>query len=284
MTDGLSSPLIEPAALAERLTDPHVRVIDCRAALADAEAGRNAWLEAHIPGAIHADLELDLSGPPASDRGRHPLPAPARLCEVFGRLGIDAHTAVCAYDDCHGMFAARLWWMLRYMGHSSAAVLDGGWPAWVGAGYAVTAGEERVVARRFAGTPRRDRLVALEGVPGAELLVDARDPARFRGEIEPVDPRAGHIPGARNHFWRMNVAGDGRLLDPGSLRRQFDSSLGILPDAKTVHYCGSGVSACHNVLAQVAAGLPEPKLYCGSWSEWSRDPARPAAPGREMSA
>lgn len=255
-----------------------VRVVDCRHDLADASAGRMAYLESHIPGAVHADLGSDLSGPATTDHGRHPLPPPWRLREVFGRLGIAAGVRVVAYDDCFGMFAARLWWMLRYMGHEQVAVLDGGWPSWVGAGRPVCVGPEDAPACDFSGRPRRDRLVVLADVEAVPNLVDARDPVRFRGEREPIDARAGHIPGARNRFWRSNIGADGRFLDRAALRQQFGDSLGILPDAATVHYCGSGVSACHNVLAQVVAGYPEPRLYCGSWSEWCRDPARPVAP------
>lgn len=284
MPVNLPAPLVTPESLAGALWHPDLVVVDCRASLGDPLAGRSAWLEAHVPGAVHADLERDLSGPPTTDRGRHPLPPPTRLREVFGALGIGAATFVCAYDDCHGMFAARLWWMLRYAGHSRSAVLDGGWPAWIAAGHEVLSGVERARPARFELRLRSDRLVTLPALDTAGLLVDARAPARYRGESEPIDARAGHIPGARNHFWHANVGADGRWRDPDALRRQFEGSLGILPDAATVHYCGSGVSACHNVLAQVVAGLPEPRLYCGSWSEWSRDPSRAAATGGEPPA
>jgi thiosulfate/3-mercaptopyruvate sulfurtransferase len=202
------------------------------------------------------------------------------MCEVFGALGIAPGVQVVVYDDANGMIAARLWWMLRYMGHDAVAVLDGGWQAWCRAGRATEAGARVAHPARFDGQPRRARLRTLDELdPARERLVDARDPARFRGEVEPIDRRAGHIPGARNHAFPRNLDSGGRFLAPDLLRDAFTDSLGTLPDGATVHYCGSGVSACHNVLAQVHAGLPEPRLYCGSWSEWSLEPQRPAATG-----
>jgi thiosulfate/3-mercaptopyruvate sulfurtransferase len=254
--------------------------VDCRFDLRDPAQGQRVYAAAHVPGAVYAHLDRDLSGPPVTDRGRHPLPAPDRLCEVFGALGITPGRQVVAYDDAGGMFAARLWWMLRYLGHEPVAVLDGGWQAWVEAGLPVEPGVNQPQAVRFDGAPRGARLVTLDALdPGRDALVDARDPARFRGEVEPLDTRAGHIPGALNHPFARNLDASGRFLPPAALRDAFKDSLGTLPDGTTVHYCGSGVSACHNVLAQLRAGLPEPRLYVGSWSEWCRDPRRPAATG-----
>jgi len=254
-------------------------VIDCRFVLGAPDAGRANYLEAHIPGAVYADLERDLSGPPTTDRGRHPLPPVARLCRVFGAMGIDAETPVVAYDDQGGMVAARLWWMLRYLGHPAVRVLDGGWQAWVAAGGAVASGWQANPGRQLVASVRGDRLVTINDVDAAAVLVDARAPARFRGDSEPLDPYPGHIPRARNHYWQDNLGADGRFLDPQAIGRQLVASLAILPDAASVHYCGSGVSACVNVLAQVHAGLPEPRLYCGSWSEWCLDNRRPRALG-----
>lgn len=255
-------------------------IVDCRFSLADTARGEADYANSHIPGAVYAHLDRDLSGPPTTDHGRHPLPPPSRMLEVFSALGIAPGVQVVAYDDANGMIAARLWWMLRYMGHDAVAVVDGGWQAWCRAGLATEAGVRVARPARFAGTARRERLRTLDELePAHEPLVDARDAARFRGELEPVDKRAGHIPGARNHPFPRNLATDGRFLAPERLRDAFADSLGTLPDSRTVHYCGSGVSACHNVLAQVYAGLPEPRLYCGSWSEWSRDPQRAAATG-----
>lgn len=274
-----AEPLVQVDELVSVIGSPGIVVVDCRFDLKDPAAGRAAYLEGHVPGAVYADLDRDLSNPPTTDRGRHPLPPPARMRAVFGALGIDHSTTVIAYDDSFGMVAARLWWMLRYMGHPHAAVLDGGWQAWVNAGAAVVGGVECAAPRKFGGVPRRDRLVTIDEIEHARNLVDARDPARYRGEHEPIDRKAGHIPGALNHCWQLNIGADGRFLDNANLRRKLSASLGILPDAATVHYCGSGVSACHNVLAQMLAGLPEPRLYCGSWSEWCRDSGRGVAIG-----
>ncbi len=255
-------------------------IVDCRFSLADTARGEADYASSHIPGAVYAHLDRDLSGPPTTDHGRHPLPPPTRMLEVFGALGVAPGVQVVAYDDANGMIAARLWWMLRYMGHDAVAVLDGGWQAWCREGRPTKAGVRVARPARFAGAPRRERLVTLDELdPARERLVDARDAARFRGEVEPIDKRAGHIPGARNHAFPRNLAPDGRFLAPARLRDAFAESLGTLPGSSTVHYCGSGVSACHNVLGQVHAGLPEPRLYCGSWSEWSRDPQRAAATG-----
>lgn len=257
-------------------------IVDCRFNLLDTARGEAAYTAGHIPGAVYAHLDRDLSNPPTTDHGRHPLPPPARLNEVFGALGIANGVQVVAYDDASGMMAARLWWMLRYMGHDAVAVLDGGLPAWTAAGLPLEAGTVTPQAACFAGSPRRERLVVLAEIEAAACplqLMDARDPARYRGEVEPIDKRAGHLPGARNHAWQRNLEQRGRFLEPAALREAFLGSLGTLPGSSTVHYCGSGVTACHNVLAQVHAGLPEPRLYCGSWSEWSRDPQRPAATG-----
>lgn len=281
MNSNAAGPLIQVAELAVARGRDECVVVDCRFDLAAPEAGRLAYLEAHVPGASYAHLDHDLSGPPVTDHGRHPLPSAERLRALFGALGIDAARQVVVYDDAGGMFAARLWWMLRYMGHDAVRVLDGGWQAWVNAGGATASGDERPPVRRFEGHPRRERLVTLDEVPTVAQLVDARAAPRYRGEVEPLDKHPGHIPGALNHCWQGNLGADGRLAAAEVLRRQWQASLGVLPDAKTVHYCGSGVSACHNILAQVAAGLPEPRLYCGSWSEWSRDSGRPRAIGGE---
>lgn len=277
----MSDALIDVESLHAVRGDAGIALIDCRHVMGQAGAGCSAYLEAHIPGAVFVDLETDLSGPPYTDAGRHPLPPPERMVAVFSALGIDGATRVVAYDDGGGMVAARLWWMLRYMGHGAVAVLDGGWQTWVAAGYPVMSGVEQRLPRRFRGEPRRSRLVTLNALEPGMALLDAREGRRYRGEFEPLDRQAGHIPGARNHFWRNNIGSDERFLPPAALREQLTRSLGILPDAATVHYCGSGVSACHNVLAQVHAGLPEPRLYCGSWSEWSRSAGRAIAIGGE---
>ncbi len=200
-------PLLSAAELAQLIAAGEDRghdlvVLDCRFVLSDSEAGVAAYLEGHIPGAVYAHLDRDLSGPPSSDHGRHPLPPPARLADVFGQFGIGAGTRVVAYDDSFGMVAARAWWMLRYMGHAAVSVLDGGWQAWVAAGYSTTSGSQTNPTQQFVGAADRARLVCVDEVAHAAMLLDAREAPRYRGEVEPIDPSAGHIPSARNHCWR----------------------------------------------------------------------------------
>jgi thiosulfate/3-mercaptopyruvate sulfurtransferase len=254
-------------------------IVDCRFNLSEPDSGRRDYLTAHIPGAVYAHLNEDLSGPPVTDQGRHPLPAPAALAALFGRLGIDASKQVVVYDDASGSICARLWWMLRFMGHERVAVLDGGWVAWVMAGLPVNFGTEYNPGTRFHGSPRGEWLVTLDQVSRLPVLIDSRDPARYRGEVEPLDRVAGHIPGARHRFWKNNLDETGRFLPPLGLRPAFEALLGQMPADQAVFYCGSGVTACHNVLAATHAGLPTPRLYVGSWSEWSADPSRPVAVG-----
>jgi thiosulfate/3-mercaptopyruvate sulfurtransferase len=216
-----------------------------------------------------------LSSKPVTDYGRHPLPSPAALTRLFGRLGIDHTKQVVAYDDSAGMIAARLWWMLRYMGHEAAAVLDGGWQAWQSAGMPVYDGIETNSPRLFTGEPRSEWLVQLTDVPHLSLLVDSRDADRYRGENETLDPKAGHIPGAVNYPYKRNLGVDGRYLSPEVVRHQLIQLMGDTPTEEAVFYCGSGVSACVNLLALAHAGLPAARLYVGSWSEWSRTPGLP---------
>ncbi len=271
--------LIDCATLHGSLGHPEWKVVDCRFDLADTTAGRRAYLEAHVPGARYADLDLDLSGPKRAGTGRHPLPAAAQMREVFGRLGIERHAQVVAYDAAGGMLAAaRFWWMLRYMGHDAVAVLDGGWAAWLAAGFPTEAGDRSVEPARFEGAPRSERVVRTDAVLHARPLIDARDPARYSGEVEPIDPVAGHIPGAANHFCRNNLDASGRFRPREELRAVLAPLLESAPSPATF-YCGSGVTACHDILASVHAGYAEPRLYPGSWSEWCADPSRPVARG-----
>lgn len=269
--------LIAADLLAQHLDDPAWVIVDCRFDLHDTEAGRRAYLEGHIPGARYAHLDHDLSGPPVTDHGRHPLPSPESLTVLFSRLGIDAGRQVVAYDDAGGAIAARLWWMLRYMEHDAVAVLDGGWTAWRSAGYPLEEGQVSPQPRQFTGQPRRERLVLIDELSTEDRLVDARDPLRYRGEEEPLDPVAGHIPGAVNHYYENNLDESRRFLSPQQLKRRLQEVHEDTAPQDVVYYCGSGVSACHNVLAHVHAGLPEGRLYVGSWSEWCSDPARPVA-------
>jgi len=262
------STLVSPATLASHLDDPGWVIVDCRFSLDDTEAGRRAYREAHIPGAVYAHLDETLSGPPVTDRGRHPMPTPAALTTLFSGVGIGPDTQVVAYDDFGGAIAARLWWMLQYMGHEAAAVLDGGWPAWQAAGYPTTGGVESNAAAAFRGEPRQGWLVLRDEVPEVRPLIDSRAPERYRGEEEPYDPVAGHIAGAVNYHYRQNLDEDGRFLPADTLRRQLGAVLGDAGPATAVYYCGSGVTSCHNLLAQAHAGLGMARLYAGSWSEW----------------
>ena len=273
--------LVDVASLAERLADPDWAVVDCRHRLTDPDFGEAAYRESHVAGAVFAHADRVLSSAPVTDRGRHPLPDPDTLRARFAALGIDASVQVVAYDDAGGAIAGRLWWMLRYMGHARAAVLDGGWPAWLAGGGATRGGEETRPARTFRGEPRREWVVTIDEVDAARRLVDSREPARYRGETEPIDRIAGHIPGARNHHFARNLGEDGRFLAPAAARERLERTLGGVPAEETVFYCGSGVSACHNLLALAHAGLPPARLYVGSWSEWSSDPDRPVATGEE---
>jgi thiosulfate/3-mercaptopyruvate sulfurtransferase len=262
--------LIDVTTLADHLDDPDWLVVDCRFSLADTVAGLRAYLAGHVPGAIYAHLDEDLSNPPVTDNGRHPLPAPEVLAARFARMGIGPATQVVAYDDANGMIAARLWWMLRYMGHEAAAVLDGGWQEWLAAGGSQRIGQERRATAVFAGRPNPNWLVRLDEVPTVRLLVDSRDPARYRGELETIDPVAGHIPGAVNYYYGENVGENCRYLPPDQLRQKFKALLGDTPPIEAVFYCGSGVSACVNLLAMVHAGVGNGRLYVGSWSEYCK--------------
>ena len=259
-------------------------IVDCRYDLRDTGRGREQYRAGHIPGAVYASLSKDLSAPPTGTNGRHPLPCVEDLELTFARVGIAADTQVVMYDQDNGMYASRMWWTLRYLGHDAAAVLDGGWAKWVREQRPVRTGEEERPVARFVAERRKDmrlpvtQVEALLGDPSV-LLVDARSPDRFEGRNETLDRAAGHIPGAANHFYQRNVTAEGVMLPVEQLRRQFEETLaGRSPD-QVVMYCGSGVTACQNLLAMDHAGLRGAKLYAGSWSEWSADPARPTETG-----
>ena len=269
--------LVDTQTVADNLADPNWVLVDCRFDMSDHEAGYQAYLQQHIPGAVYAHLENDLSGPPLTDRGRHPLPSPEAMQELFSQLGIHTESQVVVYDDSGGAIAARLWWMLRYMSHQSVAVLDGGWPAWAKEPLPTRSGQEQNPAGDFQGEPRWDRLVTITEIPAAPLLVDSRAPERYAGIHEPYDPQAGHIPRAVNYHFAHNWTADQQMRPAGELKQQFTTLIAEVPAAETVFYCGSGVSACYNILAQLHAGLPEGRLYVGSWSEWCADEDRPVA-------
>lgn len=275
--------LIDTATLAARLTDPTVVIIDCRFELAKPEAGELAYAAGHIPGAAYAHLDRDLSGPKTGSNGRHPLPSPSVLAATLGRLGIDATTQVIAYDQDNGMHASRLWWLLRWMGHEAVAVLDGGFAAWVADGRAMAQDVEVHAERTFSGAANPDRTVdaAVVGAlarSGSARVIDARAPERYRGEIEPIDPVAGHIPGAVNYWFARNLI-NGRFRSAEALRAEFETLVSGVAMDQVVSYCGSGVTGCHNLLALEHAGLRGARLYPGSWSEWVSDPSRPVAQG-----
>jgi len=275
--------LIDTSTLANHLHDPSFALLDCRFKLDDPGWGLHQYEVAHIPGAVFADLDRDLSGKKTGTNGRHPLPDPSQFARTLGRLGIDESVQVVAYDQDVSMFASRLWWMLRWLGHESVAVLDGGFAKWQSEGRAVRGGPETRPARTFAGSPRRELTADASEIagtlhsPGARLL-DARAPERFRGENETLDKKAGHIPGAANHFYQSNLNDDNTFRARDELRRRFEESLGGVPPEQAISYCGSGVTACHNLLAMEHGGLTGARLYPGSWSEWSSDPARPTEP------
>ena len=270
--------LVTTDVLAAKLDD--WAVVDCRYDLNNPNWGREQYLTAHIPGAAYASLSHDLSAPPTGSNGRHPLPCPEDLELLFGRLGIAPGMQVVAYDQDTGMMASRLWWMLRYMDHQNVAVLDGGWAKWLREGRPARSGPETREPAVFKGARRKElRLMAahVQASLGdaAMLLVDARAPERFEGRTEPIDRTPGHIPGAVNRFYKSNVAEDGTKLPPDRLRSEFEVVLGGHSPGEVVMYCGSGVTACHNMLSMEIAGLPGARIFPGSWSEWSADPKRP---------
>lgn len=278
--------LISAAELARHLQDPNWILIDCRHDLTDPDAGRNAYAAAHIPDARFAHLDTDLSdkspGPNGEFRGRHPLPRRNAFIETLRRLGVNHGSQVIAYDAHGGMFAARLWWMLRWVGHNAVAVLDGGLQAWQTLGLPLSSepatkshGNIEPHASNMHLASADDVLANLKSA--TRIVIDARSPDRFRGENETLDPVGGHIPGAKNRFFKDNLQPDGRFKPADQLRAEFS----VLIDAPqaAIMQCGSGATACHNLLAMEIAGLSGAALYAGSWSEWCGDPARPVATG-----
>ena len=279
--------LIQPSELAALLNDAdaHVAVFDCSFDLADTAAGRRAYEAGHVPGALYLHLDDDLSGPKTGRNGRHPLPSKQALAQRLAGAGVDDTTQVVAYDGSGGMYAARLWWLLRWLGHAEVALLDGGIAAWRAAGLPLqTEAPAARPAGRFgirpslAATVERAEVLA-NLTEGRRLLIDARAPDRFRGENETLDPVGGHIPGARNRLFRDNLGADGRFKPAAVLAAEFGAVLQGRRSEDVVSQCGSGVTACHNLLALEIAGLPGAALYPGSWSEWCADPDAPIATG-----
>jgi thiosulfate/3-mercaptopyruvate sulfurtransferase len=278
--------LISTAELATAMTQPDVVICDVRHDLSQPDVwGEAEYAKAHIPGALFVQLDRDLSASKTGKNGRHPLPTPEVAAALFGRLGIGDRTQVIAYDQGNGMYAARLWWMLRWLGHDAVAVVDGGFARWTSEGREVTVKVPSPHAASF-GVRHVTPTVNASGVRASLarhtlFLLDARARERFRGDVEPMDPVAGHIPGAHNRPFTQNLDADGTFKHPTLLRAEYEAMLNGQPHNLVVHQCGSGVSACHNILAMEVAGLGGTRLYPGSWSEWSADPGRPIARGDE---
>ena len=272
--------VISTEQLAAQLTDANWVVIDCRFTLTETEAGRAAYTHSHIPGAHYAHLDEDLSGLKSGKNGRHPLPKIEDFAQKLGQWGIDQQTQVVVYDDSFGAIAVRLWWMLRWMGHEAVALLDGGLPKWQREKRPMTKELPQVTAKNFTANVRHALLAKTDDVSQATgCLLDARAEMRFIGEIEPLDAVAGHVPGAKNLPFDDNLDLDGTLLSAPELRQQYLDFLDGQDPEHCIHMCGSGVTACHNILAMEIAGLPSGKLYAGSWSEWIADPQHPVAKG-----
>ena len=272
--------LVSSEVLVNQLTNPGWIVVDCRFALSDSDAGRLAYKESHIPGAHYAHLDEDLSGPVTSESGRHPLPDPDQFCQTVGAWGVTPKSQVVVYDDTGGAIAARLWWLLRWLGHSNVALLDGGWQRWQALGFPVQHTIPVTLPTKYpAAEPGQTWLTTAQVIQALEegeiTLVDARTSERFVGEVEPIDPVAGHIPGAVNRSMQLNLDRNGLFKPAEQLRAEFESLLKNRSEEDVVHMCGSGVTACHNLLAMEQAGLTGSRLYPGSWSEWIRDSARP---------
>ncbi len=268
--------------------EPSWRVVDCRFNLMAPASGRAEYAQGHIPGAQYANLDEDLAGPVSNSTGRHPLPSTSAFAHTLGEWGIDNESQVVVYDHGSGAVAARLWWMLKWLGHEQVAVLNGGYAAWQEAGYAVSSSDELATSVRFHPDSvcglivTTDELVQALNADNAPLIVDARDRDRFDGRAEPVDAVAGHIPGAVNHPFSESIDANGRWKSPDQLRDGWAQLLEEDADQSWVSMCGSGVTACHLALSAGVAGLPQPRLYVGSWSEWIRNPNRPVATAADL--
>ncbi len=271
--------LVTAEQLAAHQDDPHWVIFDCRFTLTDLDAGRRAYTKAHIEGSHYADLEKDLSSPVTPESGRHPLPDPQQLVGKLSAWGVDNQSQVVVYDDAFGAIACRLWWLLRWLGHHNVALLDGGLPRWTREGYGLTSSASASSPARFEARVDDDLWVTSQFVEqGTQaegiVLIDARAEERFNGEREPLDKVAGHVPGAINIPYDDNLAFSGQLLEAEELKEVYSAAMGTKASQDVVHMCGSGVTACHNILAMELAGLGGSKLYVGSWSEWITDKRR----------
>ena len=278
-------PLVTVEWLKDHLGDPDVRPVDVRWYLTERGRGRAEYDEGHVPGAAFMDVDDDLSAPRGQGPGRHPLPSPEAFAAAAGRAGIGPNTYVVAYDSAGGAYAARLWWLLRYFGHERASLLDGGWPAWQAAGYPVERAAPTIAAAEFIPIAHPEMVVDAATVDqlrrdSRALILDARANERYEGRVEPIDPQAGHIPGARSAPYAGNLAAGGRMKLPDELRNRY-IDLGADAARSIVCYCGSGVTAAHTAFALHLAGRTDALIYEGSWSDWSSDPTRPVASGPE---
>lgn len=278
------STVVSTGQLAQHLDDPDWIIFDCRFTLTNTEAGQLAYQAAHIPGARYAHLDNDLSGPVTETSGRHPLPDVQQLSEKLSRWGVDSSKQVVVYDDSFGAMAVKMWWLLRWLGHDNVALLDGGLPKWMKEKRPMTAELPQMTPGKFEAKLRGEILANAAEVDNARqercrLVIDARPEQRFTGEREPLDKVAGHIPGAINWVFDENLDFDGTYLPAEELREAYLKLLNGVKPELVIHSCGSGVTACHNMLAMEIAGLPGGKLYAGSWSEWITDPERPVATG-----
>lgn len=280
----MPSPLLSTQELENRLHDPNLVIVDARFDLSNPEWGQAVYLESHIPGAIYMDLNRDLSGRITPETGRHPLPSAEEFAMCLGSLGISRESEVVVYDSNGGAFADRLWWMLRMIHHPVVQVLDGSFTKWQHEERPLSSGLEERDYSNYPVIEFDPKLYAsttdvLDAINQPDyLIIDARSPERYRGEVEPIDPVAGHIPSAVNRFHGLNLRSDGTLKDPEILREEFMSLIGDHDPSKVIIYCGSGVTSIHHLLAMEYAGLPAARVYIGSWSEWIRDPSRPRIP------
>ena len=273
--------LISVVHLAKHLDDPAFVIFDCRHELTNPESGVKAYAQSHVPNALFAHLDRDLAAPLTGRNGRHPLPDPSVFAGWLARMGVSNDKQVIGYDNAGGVYGSRLWWMLRWIGHQSVAVLDGGWQAWLAAGQPVTAEVRIPKPAKFTGKPEKsavDAKYVLEHLQSPDMvLIDARANDRYHGQNETIDPIGGHIPGAHNRFFKDNLTPQGFFKSPEQLRDEFKPFVGNGSPQQVVSQCGSGVTACHNLLAMEIAGLKGGRLYPGSWSEWIADPSRPRA-------
>ena len=260
--------LIDFNSLLNQLDNNNLVIFDVRYDLMNKSAGREAYSLSHIPGAIYVDLGLDLSRKPSTNRSRHPLPQTETMNKLFSELGINSNKQVIIYDNVFGAFAARLWWMLNHMQHKRVAVLDGGWQQWINLQGPTCSKIEKPKESKFNNAAMNDSVVCIERVRNFDLIIDSREPSRYRGDSEPIDKKAGHIPNAINRFWKNNLNNSGLFKEQNILVEEFEELFGETSSENAVFYCGSGVTACHNLLAAVHAGFDLPRLYAGSWSEW----------------